>query len=131
MIINVATGRTRGYHGSKPDRALLVNGKPWAEVRKEGGVADWYATDDGALSVLTLGKGTSIVVDFTGKSGAEAMLATTCKAKEGKKIKVGKHRVTLLFPGTAEPPEVKVEGNEIRVGKRRLTVKGRTVDVPR
>jgi len=131
VIINVATGRTKGYHGTKPDNAVLVNGKPWAEIQKEGGTADWWATDKGDLSVLTLDKGTAIVVDFTGKAGVPALLATTCKAKEGTQVKVGKHKVTLLFPTADQAPEVNVEGDQITIGDRRLTVKDGKLDVPR
>jgi hypothetical protein len=131
VMINVATGRTRGYHGSKPDGAVLVNGQPWAEIKGKGGAAEWYSTPKGDLSVLTLEKGAAMVVDFTGKSGADVMLATTCKAGEGQTVKVGKARVTLLFPGTESPPVVKVDGTDVVVGGRRLTVKDGRLDVAR
>ena len=131
VIINVATGRTRGYHGTKPDKAVLVNGKNWAEVQKEGGAADWYATPTGDLSVLTLDSGKAVVVDFTGASGADVMLATTCKAEEGKAVKVGGQTVTLHFPTAKEAPEVKVDGDDLVIGQRRLTVKGGSLTVPR
>jgi hypothetical protein len=131
VIINVATGRTQGYHGTKPDGSVIVNGEGWAEVRREGGVADWWSTPKGDLSVLTLGKGTSIVVDFTGKAGVPAMLATTCKADQGQTVKVGKHRVNFLFPGTEQSPEIKVDGNTLIIGDRQLTLDGKTLNVPR
>ncbi len=131
VLISVATGLTRGYHGSKPDGAVLVNGKPWAQIKGQGGAADWYATPKGDLSVLALEKGTAMVVDFTGQSGAPVMLATTCKADEGSTVKVGKHRVTFLFPGAETPPEIHVDGADLVIGDRRLTLKDGTLDVPR
>jgi hypothetical protein len=129
VLINVATGRTRGYHGSKPDQALKVNGNAWAEIKREGGVADWSSTPKGDLSVLTLAKGTAIIVDFTGEAGVPVMLATTCKAGEGQNVKVGKRRVTFLFPGAEDTPEIKVDGTTITIGKRRLTLEAGNLDV--
>ncbi|MBD3334311.1 MAG: hypothetical protein GF355_02245 [Candidatus Eisenbacteria bacterium] len=129
VLISVATGRTRGYHGTKADNAVQVNGEPWAEIRREGGAADWWTTPKGDLSVLTLEKGTALVVDFTGKPGVPAMLATTCKAKQGETVKVGRQRVTFLFPSAEKKPEIKVDGDTITIGKRQLTLKDGKLDV--
>ncbi len=133
FVMSLLASRTSGgYMSAKPDQALKVNGSAWLDLKKTKGVKDWWVSEEGDVSVLTFNrKNQSFLVDFSAASGEEVLLASTIPASSGQKIKLGKQTVTLLFPRSAQAPDVTVEGNTLRVGGQVLTLKeGRLALVP-
>jgi len=124
--MSLLTNLTRGgYMKSKPDPTLKVDGNPWIELRKARGVKDWWVSDAGDRSILTFNrKDQALLVDFSGASGEEVLLATTFPASRGEKVKVGGKTVTLLFPRSSSSPAISVEGSTLRVGDQTLGLKG-------
>ena len=125
-LISVATGRTRGYHAAKADKAIQITSMgehtEWGQIRS-GGVVHWWKNEKGDESVFTMADGSSFAVDFTGKCGADVMLVTTGKAK-GKSVKLGAKKLTFLFPTTDTPPTPEVNEDKVIVGKRVISLDG-------
>jgi hypothetical protein len=127
-IITVATGRTRGYHASKPDNALtvMVKGRntAWGTVARNcNGIVHWWKTDRGDMSAFTLGNGVAFGVDFTGASGADVLLVTTGEAT-GSTVKLGEKSLTFYFPTTDTPPLPLAGTDRIAVGNRTIRLDG-------
>ena len=113
FVMSLLTKRTRGgYIVVKPDKTLDVDGEPWIDMSSTGGMNTWWVSEDGDQSLLTFHKDhQALLVDFSGKSGEEVVLATTLPTKKGEKLSFGDHTVTLLFPRSEEPPEIRVDAD--------------------
>jgi hypothetical protein len=79
--------------------------------------------------------GVSLAVDFSGKSGADALLvrvsddkpkeATMKGAVAERTVEVGANTFQILTVTKGAHPEVKVDGKQVRVGARVISFDGR------
>ncbi len=127
FVMSLLAKRTSGgYMTSKPDPFLKVNGSNWIDLKKAKGVKNWWVSEEGDRSILTFNrKDQAFLVDFSGASGEEVLLATTFPATKGEKVRVGKQTMTFLFPRSDQVPEITVEGSTVKVGDLTLELKGR------
>jgi len=123
IVISVLTKNARGYIQAPADGGLQVAalGKKfkWGSVR--GDVKYWRPAADGS-GILTLADGASLAVDFSGASGADAMLVST-GAAEGDKVTLGDVTLTFRFLTTGEAPRPQRMGDQVVVGKQTVFVK--------
>ncbi len=124
VVISVLLKAAHGYMGAGADGALQVRGFgrkfKWGQVA--GDVKHWWSSPRGEASVLTTDAGVSTAVDFTGASGADAMLVTTAKA-DGEQVKVGPATLTILFLTGGTAPKIEVRGDKAVIGKQEVSVK--------
>jgi hypothetical protein len=128
IVISILTSRTQGYMGAKAEGSLKVAafGKKFDWGKFGGEVVNWSTSPHGETSVMTLHNGVSAGVDFTGASGADAMLVTT-GAAEGQTVKLGTVDVTFKFLTTDKEPTVRVDGTHAIVGKQDVSLKDRNL----
>jgi hypothetical protein len=124
IVISVLTKPAKGYMGAEADTMLQVAalGKKfsWGRVNKD--VKSWNTNSKGDISTLAFADGTSIMIDFSKASGADAMLISTGEA-HGIKKQLGSKELTFKFITEGEVPTIKVESNKILIGRRIITVK--------
>ncbi len=135
IVISVQTKYTRGWHKANKPGPVMV----WALGKKQtfgrlrvgnkSDVKHWQPAADGS-GILQGDDGTCLAVDFSGASGADAMLAMIGPgAPGGTTVKLDETSVSLLFldEGGASP-EAKVEGDKIVVGEQTISLEdGRLV----
>jgi len=128
IVISVLTKPTRGYHGARADTTLYIAafGEKTTWARVNGQVADWQSSENGICSVLTLEDGTSLAVDFSKASGADAMLVTT-GAAEGEKIELASKVLTFLFLNQGSDPEPEVDKGKVIVGNQTISIKNEKI----
>jgi hypothetical protein len=125
IVISILTRPTEGYMraGSEDAFRVAAFGKKFNWGHTGGGdTRHWWRSPKGDTSVMTFNNGTSIAVDFTKASGADAMLVTTGPG-EGRQVKVGSTSLTFKFLTSGEEPAVSVEGNTAIIGKQRIAIK--------
>jgi hypothetical protein len=124
IVVSILTRTTRGYMSSRADTSLRIAAFgekfSWGSVR--GDVKYWHHDLKGETSVMTMTDGTSLAVDFSGTSGAEAMLVTTGKA-EGTRVVLGNNVLTFRFITTGEKPRPLVDNGKIIAGKQSLYIR--------
>ncbi len=118
IVISIQPWSTRGWHRAKTDGGVEVWGlgkkRKWGYIRN--GVADFRGAADGS-AIVTGKEGTCLAVDFSGASGAEAMLVMTgpTAAKETV-VEAGGRKYSFLFLTEGKEPEPKVSGDKIEIG---------------
>jgi hypothetical protein len=123
IVMSVLTKPAKGYMGAQADSSIQIAayGRKFSWGKIPGEVKFWDTSENGKTSTMTFADGTTITVDFTGASGADAMLITTGEA-EGRKVTLGDVVVTFKFLTQGKEPLVKVRKNSIYVGKQVITV---------
>ena len=124
IALSIQTRPTRGYGRSHTDGQAMIyalgqNMREWGTIKKP--VACFRGAKDGS-GVITGVDGTSFGVDFSGASGATAMLVqASTNALPGKVVSLASIKVSFSFiGGGAAPPQVK--GNKIAVGKQTVSL---------
>ena len=125
IVISVQTLSTRGWHKAGSSGAVEVWGlgrkQRWGNVRN--GVKHFQAASDGSMS-LTGADGTSLAVDFSKASGADAMLVMTGPgAPKENTVEAGPTRFSFKFLTAGGEPKPKVEGDKVVVGDQTVTMK--------
>lgn len=123
VVVSVLTRNVKGYIKADADGGLQVAafGKKfrWGKVR--GDVRLWRPSADGS-TILTLADGTSVAVDFSRASGAEALLVSTGPA-DGVKVDLGGRTLTFRFLTAGAEPIPRVQGDEVIVGDQAVSLK--------
>ena len=123
IVMSVLTKPAKGYMGAKADSSVQIAafGRKFSWGKIPGEVKFWDSSEKGKTSTMTFADGTTIIVDFTGASGADALLLTTGEA-EGRKVTSGDVVVTIMFLTQGKEPLVKVRKNSIFIGKQIINV---------
>jgi hypothetical protein len=135
VIVSILTRSIKGNMGTKGETALTVQhgGKKtkWGVINR-GFTGEFAPAKDGS-TVMTTGDGSTLVVDFSRASGADAMLVLAGPAATAAKdaVDVGGTKVSFLFLGSGKPPTPQVEENKLTVGGQTLTLNGKSVSVGR
>jgi hypothetical protein len=124
VVISVLTKSTQGYMGAREDGGLQVAafGRKFKWGNVVGDTKFFQASPRWETSVLTTAGGVSTAVDFTGASGADAMLVTT-GGGDGQAVKLGATTLTFKFLTTGQEPAIAVEGDKVVVGKQTVGLK--------
>lgn len=123
IVVSVLTRNVKGYIKADADGGLQVAalGKKFKWGKVKGTEKYWRPAADGS-GILTVSDGTSVAVDFSRASGADAMLVTTGPA-EGAKIQLGQATLTMKFLTTKDEPRLQVQGESVVVGEQRISLK--------
>ena len=124
VVISVQTKSTRGWHKANTDGGVQVWGlgkkTKWGTVK--GDVKHFKAAADGS-AVLTAADGTCLAVDFSGSTGAEAMLVMTGPgAGSGTKVTAGGTTFNFMFLTDGTAPSPAATGDKVVVGKQTVAV---------
>ncbi len=125
VVITTLLKASKGNMGSPADGALKIQAfgkrQDWGNVRGEARY--WRPAADGS-AVLTLGDGTGLAVDFSGASGAEAMLVMTGPgAGRGVAVEAGGVSYSFLFLSSGAPPAPRADGERVVVGRQSVSMK--------
>jgi len=124
IALSIQTRYTRGYGRSYTDGQAMIYAlgrdmREWGSIEKP--IACFRGAQDGS-GVITGVDGTSFGVDFSGASGATAMLVQAgTNALPGKVVSLGPVKVSFSFIGgrSADP---QVKGNKVVVGKQTVSL---------
>jgi hypothetical protein len=125
VVVSIQTKNTRGWHKANTDGAVVVwaLGKKmkWGKLRTD--VVGFQAAADGS-GVVTGKDGTCLAVDFSGASGAEAMLMMTGPGAPGENaVNIGSATCSFLILTDGKPPKPQVDGDRIVIGGQTVSIK--------
>ena len=135
VLVTLQTRATRGLHKADKEAGQLWvwgMGQRLQFGTMKGEVADYQAADDGSM-LLTMDNGTSLAVDFSKTSGADALLATTGPGAKAANPKgdhlaaqtlqlAGQDVHLLMLSESGEHPKAVVQGDAIHVNGQQITI---------
>lgn len=126
IVMTCLADRPRGHTDRKVIGPLWItaNMKRYAWGSMSGKVKHFEVMQDACASATT-SDGTMLAVDFSGNSGAEAMLVMTGPgAPKGRQVKAGSvtYSVHFINPGD-DSPDPKADGEKLVVGRQTVSVK--------
>jgi hypothetical protein len=123
IVISILARNVKGYIKADADGGLQVAalGKKFRWGKAKGTERFWQPGADGS-GILTLSDGTSLAVDLSRASGADAMLVSTGPA-DGHKVELGGAKLTFKFLTTGPEPRPQVNGDRVVVGEQWVAVK--------
>jgi hypothetical protein len=118
IVISVQTFSTRGWHKANSSGEVVVWGlgkkTRWGNLRN--GLTYFRPAADGSASMVS-GDGTAMAIDFSGASGAPAMLVMTGRgAPRENTLGVGGTALAFKFLTEGKEPQPKAEGDAVIVG---------------
>lgn len=122
IAISVLTRDARGYIKSptKGELHIAAFGKKETWGRLKGETVEWLPYPDGS-AILSMKDGTSLVIDFSGASGAPCMLAMTGPgAGEGIEVELDGNVISFKFLTDKDVPKVEKKNNQIHIGGQRI-----------
>ncbi len=130
IIIDALLKGSRGHYSVKPGTIIVwgLGKKTVFPVRVTGDVKFFEATETGGAFSTSLG---SFGVDFSGKSGADAVLVLTGPItgtpKGATVAKAGETTYTIMTLQKGEAPEIKAEGDTLKIGGQAVGYDGTAV----
>jgi len=123
IVISVLTRNVKGYIKADGDGGLQVAafGKKskWGKVK---GTEKYRRPAADGSGILILADGTSLGVDFSKASGADAMLVTSGTA-DGTKVKLAGTTLTFKSLTTGNEPKLQVQGERVVIGQQVVSIK--------
>jgi hypothetical protein len=134
VIISILTHASKGNYGCKAENTLTVWGagkrQKWGTVT-DGFKGDFAPAADGS-TVLVTGDGSSLAIDFSGSSGADAMLVMTGPGAPAQgAVEAGGTRFSFLFLTKGAPPTPKAQGAQVIVGNQTVSFDGTKIVLAR
>ncbi|MBN1819050.1 MAG: hypothetical protein JW828_16950, partial [Sedimentisphaerales bacterium] len=125
IVVSVQTRNTRGWHKADTEGQVWVWGlgkkNAWGNLK--GNVTFFQPAVDGS-GILSIENGTSLAVDFSGASGADAMLVMSGRgAAKEKRIKAGKTEYSVLFLTAGQEPNIEIRGDRLKVGNQTVSLR--------
>lgn len=128
VVISILTRGARGFmrvNGETSLHLMLPENKTgtWGQIR--GFTGDFEPADDGT-TVLVTGDGSSLGIDFSGKSGCDALLVMTGPGAPagGTVVEAGGRSFSFLLIADGEPPVPTAEGDLVVIGDRTIAFDG-------
>jgi len=130
VIISILTHPTKGNYGCKAENTLTIqNGgkkSKWGKIT--GGFTGEFEPKPDGSTILTTGDGSSLAIDFSKASGADAMLVMAGPAAAGGTVvEAGGTKFSFLFLGKGQPPQPEVKGEMITVGGQTISYDGKRI----
>jgi hypothetical protein len=125
IVVSQLTRRTRHRFAHGPDRAMVIqNGGRKLQWGSIPGNANILAVSDSRTAVVGNSE-TSVAIDFSKASGADAMLVMTGPGAPGDNVvEAGGTRFSFLLLGKAPVPTPKADGNRVVVGGQTVSFDG-------
>ncbi|MEM9658297.1 MAG: hypothetical protein AAF961_08055, partial [Planctomycetota bacterium] len=129
VVISILPEGAKGNMGARAEQALTIQhrGKTirWGAVK--GGFQGVFAPEEDGSTIMTTGDGSCLAIDFSGTSGADAMLVMTGPgAPSDGVVNVDGVEFSLLFLG-GRPPTPRVEGKRIRLNGQTVSFDGQRI----
>ena len=126
VIISILAGDTKGNYGCKGENTLTIqtggSKLKWGSVN--GGFKGDFAPAADGSTVLTTGDGIGLAIDFSGASGADAMLVMAGPAVPGGNVvTAGGATFTFGFFGKGTPAKPQAAGDKVTVGGQTVSFK--------
>jgi hypothetical protein len=120
IVISIQTRNTRGWHkaSTKGDVTIYGLGKKtkWGRLRTD--IKHFEPYVDGS-AILSGADGTCLAIDFSKRTGAEAMLVMTGPGAPGdNRISAGGTEFSFKFLTAGTEPTPKIEGDKIVIGNQ-------------
>jgi hypothetical protein len=129
-VISILTKTAKGNMQSAGEKTLTV----WSQGKRMtwGGITSGfkgdYAPAKNGSTVLTCGDGSCLAIDFSGASGADAMLVMTGPGAPAKDtVTAGGVKFSFLFLTKGAAPTPKAEGDRVIVGGQIVSFDGKAL----
>lgn len=122
IVISVLTQDAEGYIESHTDGEVHIaaEGKKETWGQLEGETRQWIAGQDGS-GILALQNGTCLAVDFSGASGADAMMLMTGPGRgEGEMVELNGQPLSLRFYGFTQQPPIEKQQGFVTIGDQQI-----------
>ena len=130
IVLSILTHASRGNMGARGENKLTVQafGKSTTWGAINGGFkGDFEPKPDGS-TVLTTGDGLGLAIDFSGASGADAMLVMTGPMPPGRNVvEAGGTTFTFHFLTRGNPPTPEAKGDKVVVGGQTVSFDGKKI----
>ena len=131
VVISILTRRARGNFSVKAENTLTIQamGRKMQWGRINGGFKDAYEPRPDGSTVVTTGDGSCLAVDFSGASGADAMLVMTGPGAptSGTIVEAEGRKFSFLFLTKGKAPEPKRAIDKIIVGEQMVRFDGKKI----
>jgi hypothetical protein len=115
--------------GAGAESALTIQsgGKvtKWGAI--QGGFSDEFNPKPDGSTVMVCGNGSSLAIDFSKASGADAMLVQTGAVPGGTTVEAGGKSFSFLFLGKGEAPKPQAQGDKVAVGNQTIAWDGKRI----
>jgi hypothetical protein len=130
VIVSILTHATKGNMGSKAENTLTIQTggrkSKWGTI--SGGFTGEFAPKPDGSTILTTGDGSCLAIDFSGVSGAAAMLVMTGPgAPAGTVVQAGGASFSFLFPAKGGAPTPQAQGDKVAVGGQTVSLDGKKI----
>ena len=131
VIISILPEGAKGNMGAKAEESLTIQyagqTMKWGNIRD--GITDTLAQAEDGSTILTTGDGSCLAIDFSGTSGADAMLVMTGPGapKQHQYVHDGNYFSLLFLGGKMHEP--KVTENGIQVGEQVISHQSGTIEL--
>ena len=129
VIVSILTHPAKGNMGAKAEKTLTIQhaGKKIKWGTLAGGFQGEFAPAKDGSTVLATADGSCLAIDFSGTSGADAMLVMTGPgAPADNVVEAGGTGFSFLLLGGAAP-RPRAEGDKVFVGKQTVSFDGKTI----
>jgi hypothetical protein len=129
VIISILAQAARGNMGAGAESALTIQtgGKviKWGAIK--GGFADDFAPKPDGSTVLVCNDGSSLAIDFSKASGADALLVQTGSVPGGQTVEAGGKSFSVLVLGKGAAPAPQAQGDKVAVGGQTIAYDGKKI----
>jgi len=131
VVISILTKTAKGLMSANGENTLSIHGagnkkSTWGRI--QNGFAGDFSPDPDGTTVLVTGDGSSLAIDFSKKSGADAMLVMTGPGAPAEgQVQAGGRSYSFLFPGKGPAPAPRVEGDKVVVGGQTVSFDGKRI----
>jgi hypothetical protein len=129
VIISILARAAKGNMGAGAESTLTIQtgGKSikWGAI--QGGFTDDFNPKPDGSTVMACGDGSSLAIDFSKASGADAMLVQTGAVPGGTTVEAGGTSFSFLFLGKGAAPTPQAQGNKIVAGGQTVSFDGKKI----
>lgn len=129
VIISILTRSVRGNHGCKAENTLTIQhgGRKMKWGTISGGFKSDFAPAPDGSTIMTTGDGSCLAIDFSGASGADALLVMTGPgAPAAGAIDAGGTKFSVLTLG-GKAADPKAEGAKLIIGRQTISREGSSI----
>lgn len=131
-VISILTKGARGNFAIKAEKTLSIKSQgknqTWGKIN--GDFTSKFEPRKDGSTILTCADGSSLAIDFSKASGADALLVMAGPgAPASGAVDVNGTKIALLPLGKNAPPAPQVRGNQVIIGGQTITYDGKTLSL--